>query len=331
MLLSIRNHKGLEAMFSPRGASLQRLLMPNSKGDHLNLVLSPQDAFRPRSGCAYAGAVVGPMAGRVRNSCLVWDTVASLDATEGPHHLHGGANGLSELYWDLVDQQPDMLLFQTQLADEVGGYPGNRVFRVLYHLTNQNTLHVELSARGDVKTWFNLTSHIYWNLSGSNKETLSDHNLQIAASMVYWNRADHTLERLRDVDRSPFDLRKPQMLGSLLSAYSSNPQISLAKGFNHLFVLDPTPVDQPKLVLRHLASGRFLEVLTSLPGIWIYSGGYLENALLLEGGHWSSCGQALAIEPQLCPPADLLCEECSCYPQSKEYEHYIDFTLKTDY
>ena len=328
MLPSIRNHGGLVAEFSPRGASLQRFLVPDGQGGQTNLVMSPADALAPRSACAYAGAIVGPTAGRVRKGLIRWgDAQAQLDINEAPHHLHGGAHGLSDVMWELEEYQEDALTFTISLADGLGGYPGNRNFRVSYRLTDDNELQLDISANSDLPTWFNPTSHIYWNLSGDCREGLDTHTLQVNADQVYRNREDHTLASLMPVDGSIFDLRESRQMGSMLED-KTNRQVLWARGLNHLFALSSSAKGTAQLILSHPTSGRNLRVETTLPGIWLYSGGFLNSNLQLADGQIAAPNLALAIEPQIGPGVLDLEWEGVSIPITKHYMHNISFRFE---
>jgi aldose 1-epimerase len=69
-------------------------------------------------------------------------------------------------------------------ADMEEGYPGNLRARVTYTLTAGDSLTVEYSATTDKPTPVNLTQHTYWNLSGSTKRDILEHELTINADLI---------------------------------------------------------------------------------------------------------------------------------------------------
>lgn len=327
MLTSITNRNGLIAMFSTRGASLQRLLVPDAHGFLTNVVLSPSDPLSPRSLNAYAGAIIGPMMGRVRNSRLVWnESTAILDSNDGVNHLHGGKYGFSELIWDLVMNRENEVAFEINIPDQFGGYPGYRTVRVTYLLSDKNELHIQINAKSDVPTWFNITSHIYWNLSGKSSESIESHTLQIHASRVFFNRLDHTIECSQEVNGTPFDFRQPNSL-TFLKTDLNDVQLHQSKGLNHLFELDPVPNEHSQLLFTHPASGRSLSIRTTLPAIWVYSGGYLNESMILDDNRQAYSNLGLAIEPRLCPQLDSLSGEFTKFPQTTSFTSSIIYTL----
>ncbi len=82
----------------------------------------------------------------------------------------------------------------------------------------------------------------------------------------------------RDVNKTPFDFRKPKAIGQQIS--DKNTQLENGMGYDHCWVLN----DQDK-GLRFVASayepasGRMLEVFSDEPGIQLYSGNFLDGTL----------------------------------------------------
>ena len=81
---------GMMVSFSPLGASVQKIAIISEDGEETLLALSfaGQDAAGDCIG--YAGATLGPNAGRIRNSCISIDGQDyPLAANEGSCQLHG--------------------------------------------------------------------------------------------------------------------------------------------------------------------------------------------------------------------------------------------------
>lgn len=300
-MIRLENKNGLVAEFSPIGASLQRFLVPDSDG-HTNIIMSPADPMAPRSTSAYAGAILGPIAGRVRNGRIAANGVtSSLDQNDGQNHLHGGTHGLSDVEWQYEQHNQQCISFFTSLPDGLDGYPGNRVFEVKYILSNDNVLSLSFHASSDVATWFNLSTHIYWNLSGNLAGPILDHLLQIPSSKVVFNRSDHTTNELVSVSETVFDFRITKPLSQLVQN-TIHDQIRIAKGLNHLFLLEHTngkPNYDSCLTVFHPQSRRQLLISTSLPCQWVYTGGYLNTDHHLLNDRGGEPYLAVAFEPQL--------------------------------
>ena len=300
--MRLENCNGIVAEFSPIGASLQRFLVPDSGDKLTNIILSPADPLKPRSKNAYAGAILGPIAGRVKSGKIAANGVFSqLDLNDGPNHLHGGSHCLSDIEWKCIQSDQQCVSFFTSQPNGLGGYPGNRTFEVKYILGNDNALNIFMHAASDEETWFNLSTHIYWNLSGNLTDTILDHLLQIPSSEVVFNCSDHTTDRLVSSAGSIFDLRVAKPISYIVKKVTHE-QVRFGRGLNHLFILEqPCGAQEyaPHISLEHPLSGRQLLVSTSLPCQWVYTGGYLGPNLQLLDGKVGKPNLAIAFEPQL--------------------------------
>lgn len=127
------------------------------------------------------GMIVGRVANRTANASFSLEgTTHRLTPNEGPHHLHGGPEGLGTRIWQM---EPDsgsgtLYLFYTS-PDGEGGYPGRVDFTTSFRLEGPRLI-VELAGRPDRPTPVNLANHNYYNLGGSG--TVKDHQLWIDAT-----------------------------------------------------------------------------------------------------------------------------------------------------
>jgi aldose 1-epimerase len=170
-----------------RGASLVDV---RAKGVGRNLVLGFADPLDHRSVPIYAGAIIGPIANRVRSGLVHVGT----DTFQMPLNeneittLHSGPNGLHALNWSIVSHDPHGLTLRTHLPDGACGLPGNRTFTATYDVQD-TTLTLTLTAQSDRPTAINLAAHPYWNLDG--KADISGHHLQVWARHVLPVDADN--------------------------------------------------------------------------------------------------------------------------------------------
>ena len=82
-----------------------------------------------------------------------------------------------------------------------------------------------------------------------------------------------------------------------------DPQIVIGHGYDHNFVLDKGLTTRPELAARleDPVSGRVLEVLTTEPGVQLYTGNFLDATLAGKRGHLYRMGDGIALEPQKFP------------------------------
>ena len=116
-------------------------------------------------------------------------------------------------------------------------YPGNLDVAVRYSLDDNNALRIDYSAVTDAPTVLNLTNHSYFNLMGEGEGTIYDHILTLNAdSYTPTDASQIPTGEIAAVAGTPFDFRLPKMIGP--GQRSADPQIVMAKGYDHNFVLN---------------------------------------------------------------------------------------------
>lgn len=301
---------GFTVEVSTYGASIRRLMVPDRHGEAHNVALSPM-SMENHAGGSYAGAVIGPSAGRIKGGNLpLDDSIYQLSRNDGENNLHGGSHGLSSQIWDVVDQHvmknAVSLTLRCCLPDGLDGFPGNREFLVRYIVTAENSLRIEFTAVTDKPTWVDLTSHLYVNLCGDFSRSALDHQLHVDAEQVCFNNEEHLPIGLHSVNNTPFDFRKPAIIEEQVTSDPEHIQLVQAKGYNHAFRLNKENNDGPEraaAVLYDQASGRRMRLYTDAPAIVLYSGGYLDSSLQLSESSPAMPSCALALEAQQLPDA----------------------------
>jgi len=106
----------------------------------------------------------------------------------------------------------------------------------------------------------------------------------------------------RPVAGTPFDFTKPRAVAAGLRD-GGDEQIRFGRGYDHNFVLDAGPTTQPKLAARleDPASGRVLELLTTEPGLQLYTCNFIDGTAVGKNGHVYRMGDCIALEPQKFP------------------------------
>lgn len=147
-------------------------------GQEIPLALSFADIRPYETTVCYAGATLGPNAGRLRGARLpILGKEYVLSENENGSQLHGGRHNLSSILWnvdsvtDHVDsvtgaKMASSILLSAAQPDGLDGYLGNRRYQVRYTLADPGILTMEYTAWTDVPTYINLSNHTYWNLSG---------------------------------------------------------------------------------------------------------------------------------------------------------------------
>ena len=239
---------------------------------------------------AYFGAVIGPVAGRLRDARGPLDgTTLRLDTGPHPHALHCGRAGLNATVWDVAEAGAHQLRLVARAAPGVAGLPGDRRFAATYRL-EADALRLVLEAETDAPTWVNLTHHGYWHLGGP--PGIDGHRLAAAADRVLPVDSE-TLPtgEIRPVAGTRFDFRAGRRLG---------PDDAL----DHCFCLaraERATTDAARLAAP---DGTALTLATTAPGLQVFTG---EAAA--TPGHPGHDGApygprpGLALEPQGWPDA----------------------------
>ncbi|MEX2672342.1 MAG: aldose epimerase family protein [Phycisphaeraceae bacterium] len=314
-LYTLRNDNGMVARITNYGATVTELHVPDRNGQLDDVVLGFDNLEQYMQESPYFGCIAGRVANRIAGGTFVLDnTRYSLATNDGPNHLHGGERGFDKVIWRAEPVQRTAgpairMTYRSHNGEE--GYPGNLDAEVVYILTNDNELVVEMSATTDAPTPVNLAHHTYWNLAGQAHPDVLDHELMLNAG--HYTPVDETMiptGEQKPVVGSAFDFREIKPIGRdihNLPASGDGPG-----GYDHNFMLrDANMVhelvaDQPlRLAARVYEpnSGRVMEILTDQPGIQFYSGNFLDGTLTGKNGAVYGKHAGFCLETQGIPNA----------------------------
>lgn len=282
------------------GGILASFVGPDDAGVPGDVVVGFDDLEGWRSDPQYFGALVGRYANRIRHGQFPLDgRKVAVTANRPPHHLHGGGVGFDKAVWEAApleesDHVGVVLTHRSPDGDE--GFPGTLDVEVTYTLDSSGSLTLTYVARSDAPTVVNLTNHVYFDLQGSG--SILDHVLEVAASGFLEVDGDTMpTGRVLPVEGTPFDFRTPHRVGSRID--DPHPQIGLAGGYDHCFVVDGTPgALRPCATVE--AGGRRLEVETTQPGVQVYSGNGIRGRTG-RGGRQLGPHSGLCLETQHFP------------------------------
>jgi aldose 1-epimerase len=300
-LFVLRNASGIEATISDLGASLISLQVPDRDGRRADVVLGYQDPERYRTNPCFFGVTVGRCANRIAGARFELDgTTYRLAANDGPNHLHGGVRGFDKRLWSAQPHatQPRLTL-RYRSADGEEGYPGNLDVEVVYSLTAADELMIDYVATADRACPVNLTHHSYFNLAGGGD--ILSHELRLEAShFTPIGEGCIPTGEVRPVAGTPFDFVRPATIGSRIDAHDD--QLRAGKGYDHNVVLHGEPGTLRVAVeLYDRRSGRALQVLTTQPGLQLYTGNYLDGSVAGKGGVAYGKHAGLCLETQHFP------------------------------
>ena len=299
--LFILENEKIRADVTDLGAVLVRLFTPDRAGKMADIVLGfdSGEEYLDNSHCL--GATVLPSANRTANASLVIAGVEyHLPVNEGNNNLHSDKTSFITL-WQTEEQSDDSVTFVHRRAHLEDGLPGNRCFKVTYTL-ELDGLRIDFDAESDQLTYINPVNHSYFNLAGADSGSVLGQTLRIHASAITPLGAGQIpTGEILPVDGTPFDFRTAKTIGSEIG--NDDPQLVLAGGYDHNFVIDGYSGDGALLPVAEACdpeSGRTMEVLSTQPGVQLYTANFTDVANGKTGVHYVPRG-AFCLETQFFP------------------------------
>lgn len=269
---TLTNGRGLQAEVLDYGVIIRSIIVPDSEGNPVDVVLGYNSLEEyVRDGC-YLGAVVGRCANRIRGASFELNgKTYELCANNGANHLHGGKIGFNKCVWS-ARQVAETVEFSRLSPDGEEGYPGNLQVKVTIGWEG-DTLILRYEAQTDQDTIVNLTNHSYFNLNGKRK--INDHLLQIQADSYTVNGRDGIpTGEVASVEGTAMDFRTPKPIGR--DAKKKEPCVDFFRGYDSNFVVSGHPI----ATAVGNRTGIKLVVDTDLPGVQLYTA----NALVPSKG-----------------------------------------------
>ncbi|HPK72596.1 MAG TPA: aldose epimerase family protein [Vicinamibacterales bacterium] len=281
-LYTLVNANGVTAKLITYGALLTELHVPDRTGQLADVVLGFRTLAEYEGGHPYFGATIGRVGNRIANAKFRLDgRDYALAANDGPNHLHGGLRGFDKRVWKgQVVPAPSgaAVRFTYASADMEEGYPGALTATVTYTLTPANELRLDYTATTDKPTIVNLTNHSYFNLSGEGQGTILDHELMLMADRFTPVGAGLIpTGEIAAVRGTPMDFTRATAIGARIG--------EVPGGYDHNYVLSHGGgVLAMSATVRDPQTGRTMDVLTTEPGIQLYTGNFLDGTLTGKAG-----------------------------------------------
>jgi aldose 1-epimerase len=302
-LYALTNKSGLEVDITDFGAAVVSIKVPDRHGKIADIALGYDTLDGYVNDKPNFGATIGRYGNRIANARFSLDGKEfTLAKNSGENSLHGGIHGFNKALWS-ADPAPThgvSLTLHYLSKDGEEGFPGNLSVQVNFTLTDANELRIDYTATTDKKTVVNLTNHSYFNLAESGP--ILDHQLTIRATRFNpVNAAMIPTGELRSVEGTPFDFRQPKAIGARID--QNDEQLRLGNGYDHNFVLDSGTKATPALAATAYdpASGRVLEVLTTEPGLQLYTANFLDGSIHGKAGQAYQRRSAFCLETQHFP------------------------------
>jgi aldose 1-epimerase len=299
----LQNKRNMKAAVTNYGARMVSLFVPGKSNEGVNVIHGYSNIDSYITGTeTYCGAIAGRYANRIAKGKFELDGEQyQLGINNPPHTLHGGDEGFHKKVWEVITVDEHQIVMGLISPDGDEGYPGDVTVTVTYTLTNNNELKIEFNAVSNKKTILNLCNHNYWNLNGEGSGTIEAHELMLIAAN--YTPVDETLIpiSIAPVLQTPFDFTSPKIIGKDL--HNPHVQLQYGGGYDHNFIFDKGRTPTPELTgwLKGNESDITMQILTTEPGLQLYTGNFLPGTNRLAGGTMDEVRTALCLETQHFP------------------------------
>jgi len=294
---TLKNDAGMEVDIINYGAIVTAIRVPDRNGEPGDVVLGFDTLEEYLGDHPYFGAMVGRVCNRIGKSRFELEgRMYHISANEGKNHLHGGSKGFDKQLWTAYsDKTPDQVSLKLgyESPDGEEGYPGTLLVEVEYSLNDQNELGISCRAKSDKMTHVNLTNHSYFNLNNC-EGLIHDHELLIEADRITeLDEESIPTGRILEVKSGPYDFRLSTPVGDRIN------EVAPGYDINYVLGLETSELSRVAAVYDP-ASGRTMEVLTTLPGIQLYTSNYVDG-IRGKGARTYEKHSALCLETQYFP------------------------------
>ncbi len=301
---TLTNSKGASVKIMEYGGIIIDIYVPDKDGNFADVTCGYDTLADYLAEDQNQGALIGRYGNRIgKGKFTLNGEEIQLNLNDGNNHLHGGPTGFGKRVWDSEVAEHDgydTVTLKLTSPDGDENYPGKLEVTVVYTFDEDNTLSIDYTATTDKDTLCNLTNHAYFNLAGFNGGDICNHKIRIDADR-YTETDDELIPtgNLPAVDGTKFDLREFTMLTEY---YDDN------------FCLNGEGM---RLIAEAVdtVSGRGMQVYTDLPGVQLYTGGFMGGDILYKRGVKSE-------------PHHAFCLETQCWPDSPNHENFTNTVLR---
>ena len=273
----IKSSGGLRAEVSNLGAKITKLLVANAKGEVKDVVLGFNTAEEWRTQETYFNAICGRVANRIR-------------LADGTVLLHGGAEGFNAKYWEVTAQSAYEITLHYRSKDGEEGFAGTLDIWVTYTATRDNRLRIHYEAKTDQPTVAAFTNHAYFNLAGEDSGRIDEHILQMPAERyTVFDKELCPTGELASVAGTDLDFRNPRAIGA-------------QKIDNNWCLCAADAPKELRLAATLQADGRTMECWTTMKGMQVYTGEFIEPHVGKSGTMYDK-HHAVCLEAQNWPDA----------------------------
>ena len=240
----LENKNKMKVSFLSIGGTNNKIIVPDKNGKLIDVSLQYRNVFYiADNNYGFLGAIISRNCNRIEDGIAkISGAIYKLDKNDGNNNLHSGLDVFNkkDIEGEIEGNGASAsVIFKYHFLDGEQGFPGNMDFSVKYTLDDDNNLYIHYEAISDKDTIFNPTSHMYFNLSGHDKNDLSNHSIMINAKKYCELKENYIPKSEKDVINTVFDFNKEKnILNALNEGLNNDEQVKLCKGFDHCFIID---------------------------------------------------------------------------------------------
>jgi aldose 1-epimerase len=302
LLYSLENESGMKVKLTNYGGTLTEVWVPGKGNKYDDVILSFDNINKLFDNTEpYFGCIVGRTCNRIAEAKFTIDgREFFVSPNKETFQLHGGFEGFNKKRWKSTPVETSdaiSVILEYFSPDGEEGFPGNLQVKAVYTLNNKNELSVSFYAMTDKPTPVNLTNHAYWNLAGESSGSILDHQLVILADHITeTNENSIPTGFLKPIAGTPFDFTSPHKIGERIE--------QLFMGYDDNFCLrNLSGKLAPAARVFEPNNGRLMEVLTTQPGMQLYTANWFDGSITGKGGKAYPKHSAFCTETQHFPNA----------------------------
>ncbi len=308
------NHPRIKLQLLNIGAVIQSLWIQDKNQTWQDIVLGfddYQDYLKEND--PSLGAVHAVVTNRIAKAQFTLnDHIYRLDANESENALHIG--NLKTIVWQqsiISNDYAQGIAYHIKLEDGYCGLPGPITITIEYLILADGTLQIDyLTEAADNAVISNLTNHSYFNLNGTTRNQLDQHQLALHCD-AYLETNDQLIPTGKTAKaHGTFDFSKPKSLTS--SLLQSDEKLRQNNGYDVFYILPQhdaqAPKYQPCAELTSERTGIHMQLLTTYPGLQLYTANFLNNCKgKYDEAYQSHCA---------------VCLETHDYPDAPNHAHF---------